>query len=90
MPLIMAVTLLVQAQLAPMSPSMDPGQQKMIEVHAADDAPVHVQPLVGIGALLDGEQYANILQTKLTRMQNDPVLAEAAKQRPDGTAKKKK
>ena len=56
---IMAGAQFWQASLTPMSPGMDPAQQKMMQLHAAADGVSVLQLFLRAGALLDREHSAD-------------------------------
>ncbi|MDB6022054.1 MAG: rane protein insertase, YidC/Oxa1 family, partial [Pedosphaera sp.] len=90
MPLIMGITLLVQGQLAPMSPSMDPGQQKMMKYMPLMMLLFMYNLSSGLALYWTVNNMLTIVQTKLTRMQKDPVLTETAKPTTPTPPQKKK
>ena len=53
LPLLMGATMFWQSHLTPPSPGMDPMQQKMMQLHAADVPGVSLQLLGGADAVLD-------------------------------------
>ena len=67
MPMLMAVTMLVQARLTPTSPTMDPMQQKMMKYMPLIFIVILYNFSSGLTLYWTVQNMLSILQTKLTR-----------------------
>jgi YidC/Oxa1 family membrane protein insertase len=76
LPLIMGVTMLVQARMTPPSPGMDPVQQKMMRYMPLMFLVFLYNFSAGLTLYWTVQNLLTILQTKLTKM-NEPVQATA-------------
>jgi YidC/Oxa1 family membrane protein insertase len=79
MPLIMGVTLLFQARLQPVSPGMDPSQQKMMKYMPLMMLLFMYNLSSGLALYWTVNNLLTIVQTKLTRTQTGPAVAEPVK-----------
>ena len=67
MPIIMAITMLVQARMTPISPTMDPMQQKMMKYMPLIFIVILYNFSSGLTLYWTVQNMLSILQTKLTR-----------------------
>lgn len=79
MPLIMGVTLLVQARLQPVSPGMDPQQQQMMKYMPLMVLLFMYNLSSGLALYYTVNNILTIVQTKLTRTQTTPTPTEPPK-----------
>jgi YidC/Oxa1 family membrane protein insertase len=79
MPLIMAGALLWQASLTPPSPSMDASQQKIMKYMPLMMLVFMYNLSSGLALYWTVSNLLTVLQTKLTRAQADPVVADGPK-----------
>lgn len=93
MPLLMGLTMLWQARMAPMSPSVDPQQQKMMKYMPLFMLAFMYNLSSGLAVYWTTNNLLTLLQTKLTKMQPDTTTPAAATAKPAGRVapqKKKK
>ncbi len=91
MPLLMGVTMLWQARLQPMTPGMDPMQAKMMKYMPLMFLVMLYNFSSGLTLYWTVQNLLGILQTKLTKAQDEKVavVAPAGPVRPAATGKKK-
>ena len=82
MPLIMGGTMLYQAQLTPMSPGMDPAQQKIMRYMPLMFMVFLYNMSSGLTLYWSVSNVLSIIQTKLTRLNDEKADAKAAAPKP--------
>ncbi len=87
LPLIMGVTMLIQARMQPPSPGMDPAQQTMMKYMPLMFLVFLYNQPAGLTLYWTVQNLLTIVQTKLTKAKDAPVVAVAA---PKIAPKKKK
>ncbi|HEX3798380.1 MAG TPA: membrane protein insertase YidC [Verrucomicrobiae bacterium] len=90
MPLIMAGALLWQASLTPPAPSMDASQQKIMKYMPLMMLVFMYNLSSGLALYWTVSNLLTVLQTKLTRAQVDPIVANATKTTVSVAPQKKK
>ena len=88
LPLLMGVTMLWQARLTPMSPGMDPAQQKMMKYMPLMFLFILYNFSAGLTLYWTVQNLLSILQMKLTRT-NEPVVATVVPSKSLAPTKKK-
>jgi len=84
LPLMMGGTMLWQAQLTPMSPSMDPAQQKIMKYMPLMFMVFLYNFSAGLTLYWTVSNLLSILQMKLTKAMDDAPAAPAGKPKPSG------
>jgi len=74
LPLLMVGTMIWQAHLTPPSPGMDPGQQKMMRYMPLLFLAILYNYSSGMALYMVVSTLASVLQTKLTKNIQDPLL----------------
>jgi YidC/Oxa1 family membrane protein insertase len=77
LPIIMGATQLWQSSLMPPSPGMDPGQQKIMRYMPLMFVAMFYKMSAGLTLYWTVSNLLSILQTKITRMSDDPALKPA-------------
>jgi len=80
LPLIMGVTMLVQARMQPPSPGMDPAQQTMMKYMPLMFLVFLYNQPAGLTLYWTVQNLLTIVQTKLTKTKAEPVLSPVAPQ----------
>ncbi len=78
LPLLMGVTMLVQARMQPPSPGMDPAQQKMMKYMPLIFLVFLYQQPAGLTLYWTVQNLLTIIQTKLTKAKEEPATAPVA------------
>lgn len=78
LPIIMGATQLWQSHLLPPSPGMEPGQQKMMRYMPLMFVAMFYRMSAGLTLYWTISNLLSILQTKMTKMTDDPALAPAS------------
>jgi YidC/Oxa1 family membrane protein insertase len=89
LPLIMGVTMFVQARMTPASPGMDPAQQAMMKYMPLIFLVFLYQQPAGLTLYWTVQNLLTIVQTKLTKTKDEPAAAPAPPA-PEAPHKKKK